>query len=75
MLDDSIDSSRISPIPYIDKSCLSKDELNYYTSIGNEIIKNNKLAVITLAGGQEQGLVIKDLKVLMRLMCHLKVFV
>lgn len=52
MLDDSIDSSRISPIPYIDKSCLSKDELNYYTSIGNEIIKNNKLAVITLAGGQ-----------------------
>ena len=52
MLDDSIDSSRISPIPYIDRFCLSKDEIDYYTNIGNEIIKNNKLAVITLAGGQ-----------------------
>ncbi len=52
MIDDYIDSSRISPIPYIDKSSLTKDELNYYTDIGNNIIKQNKLAIITLAGGQ-----------------------
>lgn len=52
MLDDSIDSSRISPIPYIAKTSLSKNELKYYTNVGNEIIKSNKLAIITLAGGQ-----------------------
>ena len=52
MLDDSIDFTRISPIPYISKDSLSKDELEYYTNLGNEIIKSNKLAIITLAGGQ-----------------------
>ena len=43
MLDDSIDSSRISPIPYISKTSLSDKEITYYTSIGNEIIKTINL--------------------------------
>ena len=50
--DDSIDSSRISPIKYYTKSRLSDEEKAKYISIGEGIIKENKLAVLTLAGGQ-----------------------
>ena len=47
-----IDSNRITPIPYINKFNMSKEELEKYSDIGNAIIKGKKLAVITLAGGQ-----------------------
>ena len=50
--DDSIDSSRISPIEYYTKSNLSNEEKEKYISVGEDIIKENKLAVLTLAGGQ-----------------------
>ena len=42
----------ISPIPHIEKDKLSIDELNHYSKIGETIIKNNKFAVVTMAGGQ-----------------------
>lgn len=51
-LDDSISFDRISPLPYISKSDMSKNTCLHFSSIGESIIKNGKLAVITLAGGQ-----------------------
>ena len=51
-LDDSISYDRISPIPYIDRLNLTKDELKHYSDIGNSVINSGKLAIITLAGGQ-----------------------
>ena len=51
-LDKSSSFSRIAPIPYIEKSRLTSSQIKKYTQVGNNIIKNNELAVITLAGGQ-----------------------
>lgn len=48
----SVDYSEISPLPHIEKNKLSNDEIHYYTKIGENIIKNNNFAVITMAGGQ-----------------------
>lgn len=42
----------ISPIPHIEKDKLSTSEINYYSKIGEAIIKNNELAIVTMAGGQ-----------------------
>lgn len=42
----------IEPIPYIDKEKLAEDKRKYYEKIGFEEIKNGKLAVVTMAGGQ-----------------------
>lgn len=47
-----IDADSIEPIPYLDKSKLSKDELDLYYEKGLEAIKSGKLAVVTMAGGQ-----------------------
>lgn len=51
-LDKSISFNRITPIPYIEKSRLTSSQIKKYTQVGNNIIKNNELAVITLTGGQ-----------------------
>lgn len=51
-MDDSISFDRISPIPFLEKSKLSNEEINYYSQIGNNAINSEKLAIITLAGGQ-----------------------
>lgn len=47
-----IDTDAIEPIPYLDKSKLSKDDLNLYYEKGLQAIKSGKLAVVTMAGGQ-----------------------
>ena len=46
------EKSRFSPIPYVDKSKLEQKEIDRYTMIGENIIKSNKFAFVTLAGGQ-----------------------
>jgi len=43
---------KIEPIPYIDKTKLSKEEITKYKQIGIQAIKQGKLAVVTMAGGQ-----------------------
>ena len=43
---------KLEHIKYIDKSKLSKDELNMYKAEGEKVIKNNQYAVVTMAGGQ-----------------------
>ncbi len=48
----SFGDGKIEPIPYVDKSKLTLEELAVYEKIGAEIIKNGKYAVVTMAGGQ-----------------------
>ena len=43
---------KIEPISYKDKYKMPKDELEKYKEIGDEEIKNGKLAAVTMAGGQ-----------------------
>lgn len=43
---------KISCAPYIDKATLSAEEKNKYEQLGDELIKQNKLAVCSMAGGQ-----------------------
>lgn len=51
-LDDSIDSNRIEPINYIIKKNLDSQTKKNALTIGKSILSENKLAVITVAGGQ-----------------------
>lgn len=44
--------AQISPIPYIEKERLSKEEKEKYEKIGQDIIKSGEYAVVTMAGGQ-----------------------
>lgn len=43
---------KLENIKYVDKYKLSEDKKSLYTKIGEDIIKNNKYAVVTMAGGQ-----------------------
>lgn len=43
---------KIEPIKYIDKETLSIEEKNYYSELGIKEIKDGKLGVVTMAGGQ-----------------------
>ncbi len=45
------DTAQIEPLPFIDKSKLY-DKYRYYEEIGKKAIKEGKLAVVTMAGGQ-----------------------
>lgn len=47
-----IDVNKIEHINYVDKSKLLDKNLEEYTKIGEEIIKNRQYAVVTMAGGQ-----------------------
>lgn len=42
----------ISPLPHLEKDKLIDKELDYYTQIGESVIKNNQVAIVTMAGGQ-----------------------
>ena len=44
--------SKIEPIPAVNAETLSIEEKEKYKKIGEEIIKNGKLAAVTMAGGQ-----------------------
>lgn len=46
------DNAKIEPIAHVTKEELSKEELEKYTSLGEKVIKEGKLAVVTMAGGQ-----------------------
>lgn len=43
---------KIEPIPYIEKDKLSNEEKDKYLKMGADEIKQGKLAVVTMAGGQ-----------------------
>lgn len=42
----------IEPVSFFDRSKLTDKEIENYTNIGEEIVKEGKLAVVTMAGGQ-----------------------
>ena len=44
--------SKIEPLKYLDKSKLTKEEKGKFDEIGEEIVKEGKHAVVTMAGGQ-----------------------
>ena len=48
----TIDKNKLEHIKYTDLSALSEEMFKEYKQIGVDIIKNNKYAVITMAGGQ-----------------------
>lgn len=50
--DEKVIDSKIEPIPYIEKDKLNEEEKENYKKIGENIIKNNEYAVVTMAGGQ-----------------------
>ena len=43
---------KIEPIKYIDKESLTSEEKEHYANLGAQEIKEGKLAVVTMAGGQ-----------------------
>lgn len=45
-------TNRFSPIDYIDKEELTSKEIRLYSEIGENCIKNNEIAIVTMAGGQ-----------------------
>ena len=47
-----VGQEKIEPIKYIEKDLLKKEEKEYYENIGAQEIKEGKLAVVTMAGGQ-----------------------
>ena len=47
-----VDLEEIQPIAGVNPDRLIKEELENYEKIGSDIIKNNKFAVATMAGGQ-----------------------
>lgn len=49
---EDLSNIEISPLPHIEKNKLTQNELTYYTQIGESIIRNNQIAVVTMAGGQ-----------------------
>ena len=48
----AVDQSKIEHIEYTDLSALSEEKFKEYKQTGIDIIKDNKYAVITMAGGQ-----------------------
>lgn len=49
---DNFKFDKLSPLPHIEKNLLSKQDIDFYTSIGDDILKQNIFAVVTMAGGQ-----------------------
>ena len=47
-----VNSKNITHISYVDKAKLTNEESNEYKKIGEDVIKNGKYAVVTMAGGQ-----------------------
>lgn len=43
---------KIEHINYVDKYKLTQDKRDLYTTLGEEVIRNNQYAVVTMAGGQ-----------------------
>lgn len=49
---DDLSNVKISPLPHIEKNKLTEKDVDYYIQIGETIIRNNQIAVVTMAGGQ-----------------------
>ena len=45
-------TEKITPLKHYEKEKMNSEEINKYIKIGEEIIKNKKFAIVTMAGGQ-----------------------
>ena len=52
MKQEKLAPNELSPLEYFIKNDFSSEEFLYYSEIGEELIKNNNFAVVTMAGGQ-----------------------
>ena len=43
---------KIEPVPYLDKAKLTKEQREEFDKLGEEVVKKNQYAVVTMAGGQ-----------------------
>lgn len=55
-------TEEIEPLPYISKTSLSENEIDFFSKIGERAIASGKVGVITLAGGQGSRLGFKGPK-------------
>ena len=44
--------NKIEPLPYLDKAKLTTEQKEEFEKLGEEVIRNNQYAVVTMAGGQ-----------------------
>ena len=47
-----IKENKIEPLPYLDKAKLTPEQKEEFEKLGEEVIRNNQYAVVTMAGGQ-----------------------
>ena len=47
-----IKENKIEPLPYLDKAKLTTEQKEEFEKLGEEVIRNNQYAVVTMAGGQ-----------------------
>lgn len=50
--DEVIPTKAIEPLSYVEKSKVSNEDYSFYSKVGENAIKNNEFAVVTMAGGQ-----------------------
>ena len=50
--DEELDINSISPIPYVNSLKMSDEEKHRHIQTGEEIIRDNQIAVVSMAGGQ-----------------------
>ena len=54
-----IDLEELEPVNSLNPARFPKDELQEYTKIGEEVVKSEKFAVVTMAGGQRNKIMWK----------------
>lgn len=52
MTDNFALTQKLSPLEHFEKSSFSKSEIDRYVSVGENVLKQNSFAVVTMAGGQ-----------------------
>ena len=52
MLPENFSLNDLSPLKHIEKSNFPEEEIRFYSNIGENLIKQNSFAVVTMAGGQ-----------------------
>ena len=50
MINDDISDVEVSPLKHIERDLLSKEDFDYYMSLGEDAIIKNQIAVVTMAG-------------------------
>ena len=52
MTDNFALTQKVTPLYHFEKSSFTDDEISLYTKAGEDILRNNQFAVVTMAGGQ-----------------------